>query len=465
MKVLITSLNSKYIHLNLAIRYLKKYINNISNIEVEIADYTINQNKDDIIKGIYKSKPDIVAFSIYIWNYTMTLKVIRKLKKINPGLIIIVGGPEVSYNPEGFLKKALDVDFLIIGEGEIPFQNLIKCIVEDEQEISVSGVAYRINDEIIVNNVDGLMDIRNLVFPYDSPIEKNKLIYYETSRGCPYSCSYCISSTIKGVRFKDLDLVKKDLKFFVDERVKIVKFIDRTFNVDKKRSLEILKFIIDNDAGYTTFHMELAPHLIDNDWMNLLKNIRKNLIQFEIGIQSVNENVITEVNRKIFFDNYEHMVKKLIDSRVVHIHVDLIAGLPLENYDSLLKSFNSVYKLKADHFQLGFLKLLKGSPLHLNHLKYGYIFDEEPPYEVISNNYISYDELIRIKEIEELLELYYNSHHFEKSIEFIVDFWESPSDFFESFARYWCKNEYFDQKHQLIALFEFLFNLKISNSF
>lgn len=457
MKVFITSLNSKYIHSNLAIRYLYKYTLQISDADVSIEDFTINQRKDSIIKKIIMSKPDIVAFSIYIWNYSMTIEIVESIKKINPNIKIIVGGPEVSYDPEELLKRVPSIDYVIFGEGEIPFQNLIKAIIDNGKDIRLSGVGYIKNKEMVIGPKSPLMNIDSLIFPYDLPFDKTKLVYYESSRGCPYNCSYCISSTIKGVRYKTLDLVKKDLQLFLDQEVKIVKFIDRTFNIDKKRSLEIIKYMIDNDNGVTTFHLELSPNLIDEDWIILLKGVRKDLVQFEVGIQSVHENVIKAVNRNIYFDKIKVTLKELIDLQNIHMHVDLIAGLPYEGLKEFMESFDEVYALKADHFQLGFLKLLKGSQIRREQEKYGYIYDSEPPYEIFSNDFLSYYDLIYLKDIEELLENYYNSHHFENTIEFVVSQFDSPSDFYDAFSKFWNKRNLFEQKHKLIDLFIYLY--------
>ncbi|MBN2259517.1 MAG: DUF4080 domain-containing protein [Clostridiales bacterium] len=457
MKLFITSLNSKYIHTNLAIRYLYQYAKEINNLETYYEDFTINQNKDLIVKKIITSEADVVAFSMYIWNYKMTLEVISNLKKIKPEMVIIVGGPEVSYNPEEILKDFFLIDYVISGEGEAPFSKLMENLMKNGEILKIPGVSYRSKGEIIIGEKSPLMDISELIFPYELPFEDNKLIYYESSRGCPYNCSYCISSTIKGVRYKSIESVKNDLQLFLDHKVRIVKFIDRTFNVDKKRSFEIMKYLIENDNGITTFHLELSPNLIDFGWIELLRGVRKDLFQFEIGIQSVHENVIKAVNRNILFDQFEFNLKQIIGLRNIHIHVDLIAGLPFEDINRFMISFDKVYDLKADHFQLGFLKLLKGSQIRREYEKYGYVFDDQPPYEILKNDFLSYNDLIYLKGIEELVELYYNSHHFDEVIDFIMQYFKSPSEFYKGFQQFWNRKNLFDNKHQLIDLFIFLF--------
>jgi len=457
MKVLITSLNSKFIHLNLAIRYLEKYLMVSDEINVKIEEFTINQSNDFIVKKIIMSKIDAVAFSVYIWNVEKTLEIISVIKKINKNITIIVGGPEVSYDSYDVLEKNSEIDFVVMGEGELAFNLLIQSLSKGKEYKNIKGIAYRNNNEIIVNEKSPLLDISNLMFPYDLPLDKNKMIYYETSRGCPYNCSYCISSTIKGVRYKNIDLVKKDLKLFLDNKVKIVKFVDRTFNVDKKRSLEIIKYIIDNDNGISTFHFELSPNLIDEDWIKILKGIRKDFIQFEIGIQSIHSEVLKAVNRNVIYLDIKNKIKKVTSLENVHVHLDLIAGLPYENYTKFMESFDQVYSLKADHFQLGFLKILKGSKIRTESDKFGYIYNNKAPYEIVSNDFVNYNDILKLKDIEQLLEYYYNSHHFEYSIEYIVSKFEKPSVFYEEFSDYWNGKELYDEKYKLINLFIILF--------
>lgn len=457
MKILITSLNSKFIHLNLAIRYLKKYLMVSDKINVSIEEFTINQSNDFIVKKIIMSKIDVVAFSVYIWNVEKTLEIISVIKKINKNITIIVGGPEVSYDSFGVLEKNSEIDFVVMGEGEIAFNLLIQSIFKGKEFKNIEGIAYRNNNKIVVNQKSPLLDISDLIFPYDLPFDKNKMIYYETSRGCPYNCSYCISSTIKGVRYKNIHLVKKDLKLFLDNNVKIVKFVDRTFNVDKIRSLEIIKYIIDNDNGVSTFHFELSPNLIDDDWIKMLEGIRNDFIQFEIGIQSIHSETLKAVNRSVVYLDVKNKIKKVTSLENVHVHLDLIAGLPYENYTKFMESFDQVYSLKADHFQLGFLKILKGSKIRTQSDKFGYIYNNKAPYEIILNDFVNYNDILKLKDIEQLLEDYYNSHHFEYTLKYIVTKFEKPSVFYEEFSNYWNEKELYDEKHKLINLFIILF--------
>jgi radical SAM superfamily enzyme YgiQ (UPF0313 family) len=465
MKIMLASLNSKYIHLNLANRYLINTISSRDNLKVYLKDYTINQLPDQIIKDIFRTDLDVVAFSVYIWNITQTLQVVRKLKKIDPGLTVILGGPEVSYNPKETMEREETIDFIISGEGEDAFPLLINALFNKKTAFPIPNVTYRMGSELIVNPIGELVDFKELPLPYTGDLPKNRLIYYESSRGCPYNCAYCMSSTLKGVRYRNIEDVRNELDYFISQGVKTLKFVDRTFNIDKERSFKIIKYIIDHDRGLTTFHMELAPNLIDQDWIDLLEPVRKGLFQFEIGIQSINTRVLKASNRTAYFENYRVALKKLLALKQIHSHVDLIAGLPYETYESFMNAFNAVYALDADHFQMGFLKLLNGSPLRNNHRQYGYVFDEMPPYEVISNDVISYEEILVLKEIEDLLEKYTNAHHFDKTMLYILKFYDQPSCFFEAFAAYWRNNGHFEKQHKLIDLSRILYEFLEAETF
>ncbi len=459
MKVLLTTLNSKFIHSSLAIRYLKAYAKDeLSNID--LIEYTVNNDLDYILGEIYKKEYDIICFSCYIWNLDKILELSKNLKKIAPNLTIILGGPEVSYDPEEILSQHEYIDYIVFGEGEITFKEILKYLVQRKGSLEeIDGIGYRNNNDIIINKERQLiMNLDSIPFPYDNLEDlNNKIIYYESSRGCPFNCQYCLSSTLKGVRFFSIDRVKRDLKYFVDAGVKQVKFVDRTFNATKEHSLEVMKYLASIDNGKINFHFEITASLIDEEILNFLKTVRQGLFQFEVGIQSTNDETLEEIDRNVRFSEIRKVCSKIISFGNIHLHLDLIAGLPYEDYNSFLKSFDDVYNIKPNKVQLGFLKLLKGSGLRLNSEKHGYIFRDNPPYEVLGNQYINYGELLNLKYIEEMVEIFFNSHHFDLSLEFIIDrFYNSPSVFFEEISGYWISKGYHHINHKRERLYEIL---------
>ncbi|WIF94283.1 B12-binding domain-containing radical SAM protein [Caminicella sporogenes] len=468
MKILLTTLNSKFIHSSLAIRYLKKYCeSDFENLYIE--EYTINNDLDYILAEIYKKHYDIVCFSCYIWNISETLEIAKNLKKINKDIKIILGGPEVSYDSHEVLEHNSYIDFIVYGEGEVTFKELLNLLVKGRGNLcEIKGLAYRNNGRICVNEERPLIkNLDDIPFPYDDLKGlENRIIYYESSRGCPFNCQYCLSSTIRGVRFFSIDRVKKDLKFFVDANVRQVKFVDRTFNANKKHCMEIMKYLNEIDNGKINFHFEITASLLDNEILDFLKNVRKGLFQFEIGVQSTNHKTIKEIKRTVNFNKLKIACEQLKSFGNIHLHLDLIAGLPYENYKSFLNSFDEVYNLKPDKLQLGFLKLLKGSGIRLNREKYGYIYKDRPPYEVLQNDFINYSEILNLKMIEEMVEIYYNSHDFEFSINFIVNnYFKRPSLFFESLAKYWENNGYHHISHKKEKLYEILLDFYKNNNF
>ncbi|RKD32591.1 B12-binding domain-containing radical SAM protein [Thermohalobacter berrensis] len=460
MKVLLTTLNSKYIHSSLSIRYIKSYCEDIiPNIEIE--EYTINQNTEYVTGEIYRKEPDAVAFSCYIWNIEKTLEIAERLKIVNPNLKIILGGPEVSFNGKEILKKNTFIDFIVYGEGEVTFRQLLyKLSNKDNNFKDVKGLVYRKENEIIRTEPRPLIkNLDSIPSPFRGDLKdfKNKIVYFESSRGCPFNCQFCLSSTIPGLRFFSLDRVKKDLKCLIDAGVKQVKFVDRTFNAKKEYALEIMKFIMEQNVKNINFHFEVTAHILDEEILEFLKDVPEGLFQFEIGVQSTNSKTLKAIDRNTNFERLSYVVKTVKSYKNIHQHLDLIAGLPYENYKSFKKSFNDVYKLEPDKLQLGFLKLLKGSGLRQNKEKYGFKFLDKPPYEVLENDYINYSEMLTLKIIEDLVEKYPNSRSFKNCLEYIIKkYFETPFDFYEKFAKYWTNKGFHRISHSKTRLYKIL---------
>lgn len=465
MNILLTTLNSKFIHTALSIRYLKSYIRNeFPNTEIE--EYTINQNTDFIAREIYKKKADIIAFSTYIWNMRQTLEIAEILKTVAPEVTIILGGPEVSYNGEEVLEDNPYIDYIIHGEGEETLRQLLETIRDKGELIHLEGIVYRFGDEIHSNPPRKLIDdLDSIPSPYDDDIEsfKNKIAYFESSRGCPFNCQFCLSSTIKGVRFFSIERVKSDLKKLIDIGVSQVKFVDRTFNAKKDYAMEIMNFIVAQNTKGINFHFEVTAHLVDDEMLDFLENIKEGLFQFEVGVQSTNKDTLKAIDRTTDFSKLSYVIGKINSFNNIHMHLDLIAGLPYENYQSFRKSFNDVYSLNPHKLQLGFLKLLKGSELRKKSEQYGFKFIDTAPYEVLENDWISYDELSELKSIEDLVERYGNEGYFKNTIDYgISHVFQSPFDLFESFAKFWEEREYYKESHARLALYEKLYEFMMS---
>ena len=468
MKTLLTTLNSKYIHSNLAIRYLQRFVEDIE--DVDILEFTINQSIDFIISEIYKLEKDLIGFSVYIWNIKETLAVCQILKLVKPEIKIFLGGPEVSYDMKEALEKYKYIDFILYGEGEETFREFVKMNKNKNKDYGgIKGLAYRGDHKIIVNPARPLIkNLDSIPSPYERMTDEftNKIVYYESSRGCPFGCKFCLSSTIRGVRYFDIERVKRDLKNLIDMKVRQVKFVDRTFNANKKYSREIMEFLIEEDPQGINFHFEVTAHLIDDETLEFLKTVKEGLFQFEIGVQSTNEKTIEAIGRTTDFEILSQVTREINSFRNIHQHLDLIAGLPYENYASFKKSFNDVYDLKPEKLQLGFLKLLKGSELRENEKLYGYKYIDQPPYEVLENEFISYGEILEIKMIEELVEKYYNEEYFKNTLEYLlVNHYSSPFDFYENFSKYWTGNDYHKKSHSRNKLYTILYRFIKENSF
>lgn len=457
MKILLAACNAKYIHSNLAVYDLKAYSSDYDE-HVILREYTINQPKDEILKDIYSSGADVVCFSCYIWNISFVRELIRDLVKILPKTAFWAGGPEVSYDAEKFLTEMPEMTGVMVGEGEKTFHDLLEFYIDGKDSLEeISGIAYRTGDKIIHNGWRELMDLSAIPFVYEH-LEKfeNRIIYYESSRGCPFSCSYCLSSIDKKLRFRDLKLVKKELQFFLDHRVPQVKFVDRTFNCKHEHAMTIWKYILEHDNGVTNFHFEISADLLREEEMELMSQMRPGLIQLEIGVQSTNPETIRAIHRHMDLKKLEHCVNRVHSFRNIHQHLDLIAGLPYEDYDTFHQSFNDVYQMKPDQLQLGFLKVLKGSLMQKEAEVYGIVYKEKEPYEVLSTNWLTYGEVLKLKMVESMVEVYYNSGQFWHTLEYLVPFEKDAFTFYEKLGSFYEKKGYSEISHSRMRRYEIL---------
>lgn len=466
MKVLLTAVNAKYIHSNLAIYSMKAYAEQkgCPGAEIQLAEYTINQQQDGILRGIYEKKPDLLCFSCYIWNISFVRELIRDVKKILPKTRIWVGGPDVSYDAEDFLKEMPQVTGVICGEGEETFAEVVRTYAQwekQEQEpgklADVPGIVYRDGEKLVFTGNRDILNMDELVFPYENlSLFEHKIIYYESSRGCPFSCSYCLSSIDKKLRFRSVFLVKKELQFFLDHQVPQVKFVDRTFNCKKEHAMEIWKYIKEHDNSITNFHFEIAADLLTEEEIGLIAAMRPGLIQLEIGVQSTNERTLQEIRRKTSFQEICKKVRAVAEGENVHQHLDLIAGLPYEDYKSFQKSFCDVYALRPQQLQLGFLKVLKGAYMEEMADAYGCVYKSKEPYEVLKTKWLTYGEISRLKGIEEMTEVYYNSGQFFYTLEALVKEFPDAFTMYEELADFYKRKGYFAVSHARISRYEIL---------
>lgn len=441
MKVLLTGINSKFIHSNLAIRYLKAYSDDL-NYECKIKEFSINDRIENVLEGIFEEKADVITFSCYIWNMEFVNKLAELIKLVNPNIEILYGGPEVSYGAKEYLENHPG-EYLIEGEGEVTYREFIEYKLGNLKLESIKGLYYKKNNEVIFNGKREDMDMNDLIFPYEENEDiDNKIVYYEASRGCPFKCSYCLSSVMNGVRLLNIERVKKELTYFMDRKIPLVKFVDRTFNCNKKFTKELLEFLIAQDTE-TRFHFEIAADILTDEEIELLNNAPKGRFQLEIGVQTSNLEVLHNINRVITFENLQDKVLRIAKNQNVMQHLDLIAGLPGENMESFKKSFNDVHSLKPDEIQLGFLKLLKGSSMRLEAEKWGIVYSPHAPYEIIRSKDISYEELLTLKKVEHITDKYYNSGRFKHSLNLVLSDYELPFDFYYDLSNYFIEKEYF----------------------
>lgn len=470
MKVLLAAINAKYIHSNLGIYSLKTYGEKMlkewglaEQAEISLAEYTINHQMEQILQDIYKRKPDVIGFSCYIWNISYVKVILADIKKVLPDVKIWAGGPEVSYHGEAFLKEEPAVDLVMMGEGEITFAHFLKALLEGEDLKQVPG--------LMVRNADGtftdtgfrqVMDMSQIPFPYafmDMKELEHRIIYYESSRGCPFSCAYCLSSIDKKLRFRSLDLVLPELEWFLQAKVPQVKFVDRTFNCKKSHAMAIWQYIRDHDNGVTNFHFEIAADLLDKDELDLLSTMRPGLVQLEIGVQSTNEKTLEAIRRKIDIEEIREITETINSWHNIHQHLDLIAGLPWEDLESFKKSFNDVYEMEPEQLQLGFLKVLKGSYMEELIPTCDLLYSAAPPYEVLCTKWLSYGDVLELKDIEEMTEVHYNSRQFTCTLKELEKEFDTPYEMFSFMAGYYNKNHLFGISHSRIARYEILWKI------
>lgn len=459
MKIFLTAINAKYIHSNLAVYSLRAYAKDYQD-QIVIGEYTINNRVDYILEQIYKAKPDVLCFSCYIWNMDYVEELITEYHKLCPEVPIWVGGPEVSYEVETFLAEHPQVTGVMIGEGERTFKQLCRYYVNRTGSLEeIRGIAFRDQDsgKTIFTPVQEPMNMSDIPFCYDH-IEnfENRIIYYESSRGCPFNCSYCLSSIDKKLRFRDIELVKKELAFFIEKKVPQVKFVDRTFNCRHDHAMEIWRFVKEHDNGITNFHFEISADLLNEEELALIHDMRPGLIQLEIGVQSTNEITIREIHRTMKLELLKDIVRKIQSGENIHEHLDLIAGLPYEDYATFAKSFDEIYALKPNQLQLGFLKVLKGSYMYEHAAEYEIVYHAKTPYEVMKTKWLSFDDVLKIKQVEEMLEVYYNSGQFEITMKVMEPLFESAFAMFQGFGAFYEEKGYFGMSHSRIRRAEIL---------
>ena len=458
MKILLAACNAKYIHSNLAVYDLQAYAAKYAD-HIILKEYTINQQKDDIMRDIYLEHPDVVCVSCYIWNISFVKELMADLTKILPDADFWAGGPEVSYDAEKFLAENPEFTGVMVGEGEETFLELSGHYIEQSPADlkDITGVCYRDGEKIVHNGWRQIMDLSSIPFIYKDLADfKNRIIYYESSRGCPFSCSYCLSSIDKKLRFRDTEMVKKELQFFIDNKVPQVKFVDRTFNCKHDHAMAIWKYINEHDNGVTNFHFEISADLLREEELQEMSTMRPGLIQLEIGVQSTNPDTIKAIHRTMDFEKLKGIVNRIHSFGNIHQHLDLIAGLPYEDYKSFENSFNDVYALKPQQLQLGFLKVLKGSHMMEMCQEYEIVYKTREPYEVLSTKWLDYDHVLKLKNVENMVEVYYNSGQFQNTLEYLEGFFPDAFSIYEGLGRFYMEKGYGDVSHTRMRRYEIL---------
>lgn len=457
MKTILTTLNAKYIHTSLSIRYLKAYAE--PEFPVQLVEYTIKDPIMNIVSDLYAKKPDVIGFSCYIWNIEETMKVIAMLKKVKPDIWIILGGPEITYDVNDWLDKIPGADFMVMGEGEVTFKQLLTELDGDQKFTNVQGIAYRNNGQKIIQPQNEKLDLKTIPSPYrfeeDQESLSQRVVYIETSRGCPFNCQFCLSSIEVGVRYFDRETIKNDIRYLMDNGAKTIKFVDRTFNISRSYAMEMFTFLIDERRPGTVFQFEITADIMRPEVIQFLnEHAPAGLFRFEIGVQSTNEHTNELVHRKQNFEKLTRIVNMVKEGKRIDQHLDLIAGLPEEDYHSFRKTFNDVFALRPEELQLGFLKMLRGTGLRIRANEHDYIYSDHAPYEIVSNNVLSFDDIIRIKQVEDVLEKYWNDHRMDTTIEYLIEnVFTSPFDFFQDFGTFWDENGWSRIGHQLEDLF------------
>ncbi|WP_028545989.1 B12-binding domain-containing radical SAM protein [Paenibacillus taiwanensis] len=457
MKVVLATLNAKYIHTSLAIRYLKAHCEH--EFDVELAEYTIKDPVMNIVSDLYQRNADVIGFSCYIWNIEETIKVISMLRKVRPDVRILLGGPEVSYDTSYWMERVTDVDFIVVGEGEETLLHLLREMSTEQKYHFVFGLAYRDkHGKVAINPPRPKLDLNEIPSPHrfkeDIGELGKRVVYFETSRGCPFSCQFCLSSIEVGVRYFDMERTKADILYLIENGANLIKFVDRTFNIKRDYAMEMFQFLIDNHQG-CVFQFEITADIMRPEVLDFLaENAPPGIFRFEIGVQSTNDSTNELVQRRQNFAKLTRTVNKVKDSLKIDQHLDLIAGLPLEDYDTFRKTFNDVFALRPEELQLGFLKMLRGTGLRRDAEKYGYIYMDHAPYEMLSNNVMSFDDVVRLKRLEDVLEKYWNSHRMDYTMEHLMEReFDSPFDFFQAFGDYWESKGWQKIGHQLEDLF------------
>lgn len=457
MKVVLATLNAKYIHTSLAIRCLKAHCE--GEFDVDIAEYTIKDPVMNIVSDLYQREPDVIGFSCYIWNIEETIKVVNMLRKVRPEIRIVLGGPEVSYDTKEWMERLSDVDFIVMGEGEETLLHLLRELEGEGKYHFVFGLAYRNKQgEVVINPSRPKLDLNEIPSPHrfaeDIPNLGKRVVYFETSRGCPFSCQFCLSSIEVGVRYFDIERTKADILYLIDNGAKLIKFVDRTFNIKRDYAMEMFQFLIENHRG-CVFQFEITADIMRPEVLDYLaENAPPGVFRFEIGVQSTNDPTNELVKRRQNFTKLTRTVTKVKESGKIDQHLDLIAGLPLEDYNTFRKTFNDVFALRPEELQLGFLKMLRGTGLRLDAAKYGYVFMDHAPYEMLSNDVLPFRDVVRLKRLEDVLEKYWNAHRMDRTMEYLMHTeFDSPFDFFQAFGDFWEANGWQKIGHQLEDLF------------